>query len=669
MRVFLVNRLHILAVAVIAVGAVDVSSVARAADMPVKARPLPPPVRTWDGCYAGAQLGGAYGRAHWQHNSENAFNSANGTPIEKTEESFQQLRTAVGAQVGCNFSYSGPWMLGMEAGLIATPMDKAQDNNIVFDPGAGLSSSVRTEIRSIFSATARIGFSPTPDWLLYAKGGYAGAYIHTSGSIVDRPEFEYNDSKWHHGWTVGAGFEYRLFRNVSVGAEYGYYQFQDRDYFQAFPVALPGNPVSLRVGAEVHTAMARVNFYHPDSAAAKTAETYSSPAFPGRFSSFVNTSAQYGGWEGTRGPNVFQPDKGKGYQIYSPVSMGIDYDTQAYKLETRAKGGYVYTAQRTDGQTAYYSGPIDTQTSLNVVLLTFDNVRPQFGVAMNLPTGTSYLPNAQRFTRIDPDLAMVGSYGAGFNVNPTAGFVMGLNQSTAISLSAGYAWQGKFMREAVSLDTQFNIGATNLKRYIDPGDVVTANFNITTEVGNTVIYGSFAYMSESAVVIDGVQAGRAGAKYTSNLTLNTALTDRWSIVTNGSWSFAEKNEINIAGSLVPEPKNSNSHVVIASVEPGYLVTERLRVGVNYSFLWRDENFYDQLENQFIPAKTKHSVGASARYVVTETSNIEFRGAYSWIQQDPSAFLLVTEVPPTFAALPPQLNYTAWMVSTVANFRF
>jgi hypothetical protein len=183
---------------------------------------------------------------------------------------------------------------------------------------------------------------------------------------------------------------------------------------------------------------------------------------------------------------------------------------------------------------------------------------------------------------------------------------MGLNQSTAISLSAGYAWQGKFVREALNLDTP-GVGAFNLKRYIDPGDVVTANFNVTTEVGNTVIYGSFAYMSESAVVIDGIEAGRAGAKYNTNLTLNTTLTDRWSIVTNGTWSFAEKNEITVGGALVPEPKNSNSHVVIGSVEPGYLVTERLRVAANYSFLWRDENFYDQIENQFIPAKTKHTV--------------------------------------------------------------
>ena len=82
-----------------------------------------------------------------------------------------------------------------------------------------------------------------------------------------------------------------------------------------------------------------------------------------------------------------------------------------------------------------------------------------------------------------------------------------------------------------------------------------------------------------------------------------------------------------------EPKNSNSHVLIGSFEPGYLVTERLRVAANYSFLWRDENFYDVTENQFIPAKQKHTAGLSARYAVSETSSIEVRGAHSWIRQD------------------------------------
>ena len=52
-------------------------------------------------------------------------------------------------------------------------------------------------------------------------------------------------------------------------------------------------------------------------------------------------------------------------------------------------------------------------------------------------------------------------------------------------------------------------------------------------------------------------------------------------------------------------------MVIGSIEPSYQLTERLKLAANYSFLWRDENYYDQFENQFIPAKTKHTVGLSA----------------------------------------------------------
>ena len=91
-------------------------------------------------------------------------------------------------------------------------------------------------------------------------------------------------------------------------------------------------------------------------------------------------------------------------------------------------------------------------------------MRPQFGVAVNLPTGTSYLPNNQRFARMDPDLVEVGSYGAGYNVNPTAGFVMGLNKDTAMSFSAGYAWQGAFMREAVTLRRPHRTAAVRYRR-------------------------------------------------------------------------------------------------------------------------------------------------------------------------------------------------------------
>jgi opacity protein-like surface antigen len=643
-----------------------------AADMPAKAR-VAEPAPSWSGCYVGGQLGGAYSDARWQYNSTNPYNSSdpNGARLV-TEEAFRQLKFAVGAQAGCNLAYAGPWMLGMEIGWVATPMDKTKNTGIDISAPLGFTGNVRTEISSIVSATARIGYSVMPDWLVYAKGGYAAAYIELRGNITPSgfDQFTWNDAHWHSGWTAGAGVEYRLFSNVTVGAEYNYYRFVGVNYFGAQGGLGDDNQVRLRADADVHTVMARLNFYAPDSGIARAVANQSGPT--GTFSAFATSSVKYASWRGTRGPNVFAPVEGKGDQVFSPFTLGLDYNEPSnFKIESRVKGGYVYTRQGTPGQTATYEGPVDTQTSVNVVLTSFESIRPQFGVAMNLPTGTSYLPNNQRFTRVDPDLVEVGSYGAGFNINPTAGFIIGLNQNTAVSFSAGYAWNGKFVREAVDVNAGggFGSGAFDLKRWIDPGDVFTANANITTQIDKLVLLGSFAYMSESRVSINGVDSGRAGARYTANMTAAYQIDDRWKLTTNASWSFQEKNEIVVAGVESTEPKNSNSHVVIGSVEPSYQATDRLRLAASYSFLWRDENFYDQIENQFIPAKQKHTAGLSAAYAISPTASIEVRGSHSWVHQDDSAFLPVTTTPLTLAALPPSLDYHAWMVSTTANVHF
>ncbi len=646
---------------------------ALAADMPVKAIAAPVPVQTWTGCYFGAQVGAAQSNANWHYNGQNPYNAslAPGVTTGATiiaDESFSQWKAMIGGQIGCNYTLSGPWIVGIEGAWAGKAMNVTRDNN--YPPFTGFTSLLTTEISSIASLTGRVGYAMSPDWLIYAKGGVAFAKIETAGQNTPNA-FDFltwHDSQWHAGWTVGGGVEYRLFRNVTIGAEYNYYRFGSKDHVGALAGGVPAvNFVNASVDADVHTVMAKINFYNFMSPAAQVDADRS--RFGGTFSSFVNTTTSYSSWTGDRGSNIFAPEKGKGHQVYSPTTIGIDYlQAGALKVETRVRGGYVYSNQATQGQNATYEGPVDTQASLNATFLNFDSVRPQVGVAVNLPTGTSYLPNNQRFARMDPDLVDIGSYGAGYNVNPTAGFVIGLNQNTAMSFSGGYAWQGAFIREAVDLNAG-GFGAFDLKRKINPGDVFTGNVNYTTQLGNLVVLASFAYMSESNASIDGVDAGKSGARYTSNLTLNYQFDDRWAISLNGSWSFAEKNEINVAGLIVTEPKNSNSNVIIGSIEPSYQVTERLRLAANYSFLWRDENFYDQFENQFIPAKTKHTFGLSATYAWSPTATISLRGSYSLIHQDTSAFLPVTLVPLTLASIPPALTYEAWMTSISANFRF
>lgn len=64
-----------------------------------------------------------------------------------------------------------------------------------------------------------------------------------------------------------------------------------------------------------------------------------------------------------------------------------------------------------------------------------------------------------------------------------------------------------------------------------------------------------------------------------------------------------------------------------------------RFPLNYSFLFRDNNYYDPLQDQFIPAKQKHLAGASVTYAATPTSSITVRGSHAWVRQDDGPLLL------------------------------
>ena len=144
---------------------------------------------------------------------------------------------------------------------------------------------------------------------------------------------------------------------------------------------------------------------------------------------------KYSNWTGSRGANVFAAAPGSGSQVFSPNTIGINYVLPSqYKFETRIRSGYVYSAQNTAGQVARYEGPVDTQASFNLTLLNFDSIRPLLGLSLNRPTGNTYLPGNQRFTRMDADLVDIGSYVCSVytNWNKSHGEVNNLENSACL---------------------------------------------------------------------------------------------------------------------------------------------------------------------------------------------------------------------------------------------
>jgi hypothetical protein len=131
------------------------------------------------------------------------------------------------------------------------------------------------------------------------------------------------------------------------------------------------------------------------------------------------------------------------------------------------------------------------------------------------------------------------------------------------------------------------------------------------------------------------------------------------------------------GSLVDEFRNSNSNVFILSAQPNYMVTDRFKVGVNYSLLHRDANSYDVVQEQFVPAKLKQSAGIALAYAFSDKLKFDFRFSHFWVVQQDGPFLPTDfeqfDSPLQFvsqqAFQPPSLHYTGWSGGLAAHGQF
>ena len=201
------KRILLATVAMAALG----SASALAADLPqrptYKAAPVmmaPPP--TWTGCYIGGNIGGAFGDA-------SVSGPAGGT-VSTNGSGF-----AGGGQVGCDYQFSGGWVIGFrdmfdgtsnkKSGTFATaPLagDVANFNNQWFD-----------------TLTARLGYAVQPNWLLYFQGG--AAWGHTSTNVTYAGLQIGQTSNTKTGWTIGGGAEWMFAPHWSAFLEGNYMDF------------------------------------------------------------------------------------------------------------------------------------------------------------------------------------------------------------------------------------------------------------------------------------------------------------------------------------------------------------------------------------------------------------------------------------------------------------
>jgi outer membrane immunogenic protein len=201
---------------------------AAAADMPVKARPLPVAIYDWSGFYVGVHGGGGWGTKEISAPSF-PFGGAVITPAASTNNLSGWL---AGGQIGFNFQggpglFGGRWVIGGEAQASWSRLDDTTScSAVVAIPGVGalpLNINCSSKVDSLGTIALRLG-SAFDRTLIYSKVGAAWTHDKYQDDVTTPAfaplSFVGSETRW--GWMLGAGIEYAFGNNWSGKIEYDY---------------------------------------------------------------------------------------------------------------------------------------------------------------------------------------------------------------------------------------------------------------------------------------------------------------------------------------------------------------------------------------------------------------------------------------------------------------
>src|ERR1700730_4499729 len=139
------------------------TGVASSADMPLKARPvLVPNLYNWTGCYLGANVGGAWDKIDTTQVGDDVAG-----PVFVDYGREKDSSIVGGGQAGCDFMAGKDLVFGVQS-----TFDFGNINDRHNLPAFPTFSETNT-LKSIITATGRIGYLWTPTFLGYGKFGVA----------------------------------------------------------------------------------------------------------------------------------------------------------------------------------------------------------------------------------------------------------------------------------------------------------------------------------------------------------------------------------------------------------------------------------------------------------------------------------------------------------------
>jgi opacity protein-like surface antigen len=203
---------------------------------------IPPPETAitltprWEGMSFGGYVAGDWSSG--QSVSQNWFAPY---PLFSSTAPNQLSSTAFGGGGGVLIGYDkqyGQMVTGIMADYGWLFGNKATNNysGTITWPGFGwvgqpFSGSYSQQLESLGTARWRIGYAPNNDWLVYGDAGLAYGQTTTSSSLQTNTGFNFSGSRTGPaiGYAVGAGVQYAMGPNWSLGLDGLYYDLGDRD--------------------------------------------------------------------------------------------------------------------------------------------------------------------------------------------------------------------------------------------------------------------------------------------------------------------------------------------------------------------------------------------------------------------------------------------------------
>jgi outer membrane immunogenic protein len=200
-----------------------IAGAALAADLPLKAPPLPTAAPfSWTGCYVGANAGGG-----WVSTDESVTTAA---PFLRTfDSSGRDTSFTGGGQLGCNWQFDPSWVVGLEGDINYIHASRSQSFRF-----RGEDTVQQTRLRWLATVRGRFGYAWGPSYL-YATGGLALGDVNSSvivTSVTNPTHISYSGSSsaTRAGWTVGAGFEHAFTNRLSLKLEYLHFDLGEANY-------------------------------------------------------------------------------------------------------------------------------------------------------------------------------------------------------------------------------------------------------------------------------------------------------------------------------------------------------------------------------------------------------------------------------------------------------